>query len=150
MVVGGIDTRDISMVVQGAVDKVNTPCCLKSIRKHLPGAEIVLSTWEGTDIAGLDYDQVIFNKDPGACRDGKTNIPNNLNRQLVSSQNGIKAARKRFCAKVRSDLIFRSSGFLNYFDKFPKRNPQYQVFRERVIFCSYFFKRYLGQVLDSA
>lgn len=145
MIVGGIDTKDISVVVQGAVDKENTPRCLKSLRKHLPGAEVILSTWEGTNTDGLDYDIVLYNQDPGGWRDGKTDIPNNLNRQLVSSKNGIKAAGRRYCVKIRSDIIFRSNRFLTYFDKFPKRDPQYQVFQERVIFCSYFFKRYLGE-----
>ena len=41
-----IKSEDISVVVQGAIDKVNTPKCLESIRKVLPRAEIVLSTWE--------------------------------------------------------------------------------------------------------
>ena len=65
MIVGGIDTKDISVVVQGAVDKENTPRCLKSLRKHLPGAEVILSTWEGTNTDGLDYDVVLYNQDPG-------------------------------------------------------------------------------------
>jgi len=145
VIVGGIDTKDISVVVQGAVDKENTPRCLKSLRKHLPGAEVILSTWEGTNTDGLDYDVVLYNQDPGGWRDGRTDILNNLNRQLVSSKNGIKAASKKYCVKIRSDIIFRSNRFLTYFDKFPKRDPQYQVFQERVIFCSYFFKRYLGE-----
>lgn len=145
MIVGGIDTKDISVVVQGAVDKENTPRCLRSLRKYLPNAEVILSTWEGTDTSGLDYDIVLYNEDPGGWRDGRTDIPNNLNRQLVSSKNGIKAASRKYCIKIRSDIIFRSSRFLTYFDKFPKRDPKYQVFQERVIFCSYFFKRYLGE-----
>jgi len=149
VIVGGIDTKDISVVVQGAVDKENTPRCLKSLRKHLPGAEVILSTWEGTNTDGLDYDVVLYNQDPGGWRDGRTDILNNLNRQLVSSKNGIKAASKKYCVKIRSDIIFRSNRFLTYFDKFPKRDPQYQVFQERVIFCSYFFKRYLGQVQNT-
>ena len=65
MIVGSIDTKDISIVVQGAVDPKNTPKCLTSIRKYLPGAEIILSTWEGTDCTGLDYDVLVLNKDPG-------------------------------------------------------------------------------------
>ena len=46
MIINGIDTNDISVVVQGAIDQINTPKCLRSIRKRLPGAEIILSTWE--------------------------------------------------------------------------------------------------------
>lgn len=39
-------SNDITVVVQGAIDRKLTPKCLKSIRKHLPDAEIILSTWE--------------------------------------------------------------------------------------------------------
>ena len=47
MIVNGIDKKDISVVVQGAIDKEWTPLCLKSIRKYLPESEIILSTWGG-------------------------------------------------------------------------------------------------------
>ena len=55
-----IKSEDISVVVQGAIDKFNTPKCLKSIRKVLPRAEIVLSTWEKSDVNGLDYDILVL------------------------------------------------------------------------------------------
>ena len=51
-----IDSKDISVIVQGPINKKETPKCLKSIRKFLPEAEIILSTWQGTDISNLDYD----------------------------------------------------------------------------------------------
>lgn len=41
MVINIIDTKDISVVVQGAIDKGYTPLCLKSIRKYLPESEII-------------------------------------------------------------------------------------------------------------
>ena len=56
--------NDISVVVQGAIDKKLTPICLKSIRKYLPGAEIILSTWEGSDVENLDFDTIVLNHDP--------------------------------------------------------------------------------------
>ena len=68
MVVKMIETKDIAVVVQGAIDKENTPKCLMSIRKFLPDAEIILSTWEDSDVAGLDYDNLLLNKDPGGYR----------------------------------------------------------------------------------
>ncbi|TXJ44182.1 hypothetical protein EPJ70_08075 [Brachyspira aalborgi] len=63
MVINIIDTKDISVVVQGAIDKGYTPLCLKSIRKYLPESEIILSTWEGSDVENLDYDVLVLNKD---------------------------------------------------------------------------------------
>lgn len=63
-----MDTRDISIVIQGAVDKINTPKCVKSLRKYFPGSQIIVSTWEGTNINALDADDFILSKDPGGFR----------------------------------------------------------------------------------
>ena len=61
-----INSNEISVIVQGAIDKTETPKCLKSIRKYLPDAEIILSTWEGSDLNGLDYDVLVINQLPSA------------------------------------------------------------------------------------
>ena len=78
----------MSVVVQGAIDKDYTSKCLASIRKYLPEAEIILSTWEGCDVEGLDYDNLLLNKDPGTSdliRKYPFEHPNNVNRQIVST-----------------------------------------------------------------
>ena len=96
-----IKSSEISVVVQGAVDKELTPKCLLSIRKYLPEAEIILSTWEGTDVSGLSYDKVLLNKDPGAFPYLRNSLKsNNLNRYLVSSRNGIQKASKKYILKI--------------------------------------------------
>ena len=64
MLINNIDTKDISVVVQGAIDKGYTPLCLKSIIKYLPESEIILSTWEGREVDNLDYDVLILSEDP--------------------------------------------------------------------------------------
>lgn len=144
MIVNGIDTSDISVVVQGAVDKENTLLCLKSIRKYLPGAEIILSTWKGTDVSKLDYDKVVLNVDPGGFKDKYVHtFTNNTLRQLISTQNGLKRVTRKYIIKMRSDLIFKSCNFLEFFDKFPCRNQEYVLFRNRVIISSFFMKKYL-------
>lgn len=145
MIVNGIDTKDISVVVQGAVDPVNTPICLNSIRKVFPRAEIILSTWENTSLDNLTYDVALLNKDPGGWKDSRTGIANNLNRQLVSTIAGLKRASNKYCIKVRSDIRFLSNRFLNYYNKYPKFEPEFKLFRNRILFSSYFFKRFLGE-----
>lgn len=55
-----VSKHDISVVVQGAIDPHLTPMCLQSIRKHLPGAEIILSTWQNSRVDGLNYDKLVF------------------------------------------------------------------------------------------
>lgn len=133
-----IDTSDISVIVQGAINKEETPKCLRSIRKHLPGAEIILSTWEGSnvsDFTGL-YDILILNKDPGApiIEEYKLRtVYNNMNRQLLSTQEGLRKASRKYAMKLRSDLIFTSDKFLEYFDKFQQRTGEYNLFERKIL-----------------
>ena len=133
-----IKSNEISIVVQGAINKTETLASLKNIRKYLPDSEVILSTWEGSDVSFLDglYDILILNKDPGAGYYYKTDKEvkyNNLNRQLVSTQEGLKRATKKYAMKVRSDIILTSDKFLNFFDKYPKRNGEYKLFEHKII-----------------
>ena len=48
-----MQTSDITVVVQGAVVQVLTQQVLQSVRAYLPQAQIILSTWENTDVSGL-------------------------------------------------------------------------------------------------
>ena len=137
-----IKSEEISVVVQGAIDKENTPLCLKSIRKYLPYAEIILSTWEGSDVEGLEYDILLLNQDPGGyiAIYNKASSLNNFNRQLVSTCNGILKASRKYCLKVRSDIILKNSEFLQYWDNFEIRNNEYKLFSHRVL-CSSIYSR---------
>lgn len=140
-----VETKDISVVVQGAINKELTPKCLKSIRKFLPDAEIILSTWEDSEVEGLDYDKLVLNKDPGAVLcSPKFNYYNNINRQLLSSQNGLKECNRKYAMKIRTDNILTKSDFLKYFDKFPKRCSQFKLFEKRLIVITLFSRKHFG------
>lgn len=145
-----IKSEDISVVVQGAIDKVNTPKCLKSIRKVLPRAEIILSTWEGANVDGLDYDILVLNKDPGGVKQdfaiyNFSRSMNNLNRQILSTQNGIKKAKNFYILKIRSDLILKNKKFLNFWNLFPVRNKKYAFFHHRVLCNTVYSREYSCQ-----
>lgn len=137
-----IGSEEISVVVQGAIYKKNTKKCLKSIRKYLPKAQIILSSWVGSDFGGLDYDILIENDDPGfEYWNPEKTIPLNLNRQLVSSMNGVRAAKRKYILKLRTDLILNGLGFLEYFDKFQASNPDFQLTKRKVVAsCLYSIK----------
>lgn len=144
MIIEGIDTKDISVVIQGAIDKVNTPLCISSIRKYLPESTIILSTWKGADITNLKCDKILLNADPGGYKDRFVkSFTNNTLRQLVSTQNGLKLVKTKYAIKMRSDLILESNKFLKYFNMFPCREPEYTFFNQRVILSSFFAKKYL-------
>jgi hypothetical protein len=125
-----VASRDISVVVQGPVvgtsrdpeDRRQTRRCLASVRAFLPDAEIILSTWRGSDVAGLAFDVLVENDDPGAVRyEDLPHILNNVNRQILTSWRGLQVASRPYALKLRSDMEMRHLGFLSYFGRFPER-----------------------------
>ena len=145
---------DITVVVQGPVqgliDRAQeegiTKKCLNSVRKHLPGAKIILSTWHNQDLTGLDYDQLVLCEDPGAnIRQYKINgSPKyyNNNRQIVSSIEGLKQVTTKYAVKLRSDNYLTSNEFVSLQTKFPKRCGQYNFLQERVVVANSFTRKY--------
>lgn len=134
-----IPSEEISIVVQGAIDPIITQLCLNNMRKYLPNAEIILSTWKNQNIENLEYDFLIENEDPGAVtRNDFLKIPNNLNRQIVSTLNGIKKASRKYVLKFRSDLLLHNNNFLKYFNKYPKRDKKFAFLNKRVMICDIF------------
>ena len=136
-----IESSEISVIVQGAFSKDITPNTIASIRKYLPKAEIILSVWEGTVLPkNLSVDKTIFNKDPGFCyySDEKNPKKNNVNRQIVSTLSGLKATTKKYTLKIRTDFILTGNNFLNYFDKYKKVNPKWQIFEKKLVACTFF------------
>lgn len=133
-----IDSSEISVVVQGPVSKDTTAECLKSIRKHLKNAQIILSTWDGADFSGLDYDIAVTSPDPGAfaCDVIDNSIPNNINRQIISTNRGLKEISRKYTVKLRSDFKLTSAGFIDYFGKFPQVDSKYAFFKEKIVACS--------------
>jgi len=135
-----INSKDISVVVQGAVSE-KTPECLKSIRTSLPDAEIVLATYINTDINGLDYDKAALIEDPGSypySNHPNSSRPNNINRQIKTTLEGLKTATRKYAFKLRSDFLINGCGFLDYFDKFPKSDPDYKIFKYKILSCVFF------------
>ncbi|MFH1424512.1 MAG: WavE lipopolysaccharide synthesis family protein [archaeon] len=136
-----IQENEISFVVQGPIygaksenpNEQYTRRCLESIRKFFPTSEIVLSTWKGVDVSGLDYDTLVLNKDPGATiwHESKK-LYNNTNRQIVSTKNGLKKAKGKYAVKLRADTILLSKGFLDYFGTFEKYSKS-KILKNRVI-----------------
>ncbi|RJG02042.1 WavE lipopolysaccharide synthesis family protein [Noviherbaspirillum sedimenti] len=105
-----IKNDEITFVVQGAVsDKRATLLAISSIRKNFPGSTIILSTWEGSDLTGLQYDELALSRDPGSCIvDDCRNIYYNINRQIVSSREGLIRVKTKYAVKTRTDCYFKS------------------------------------------
>lgn len=133
--------KNISVVVQGPILPFQTAICLKSIRKFLPKAEIILSTWEGSNINDLDYDVLVLNKDPGAEIFTVTGQLQNQNRQIVSAKEGIKKASRLYVLKIRSDMELKGTKFLSFWKKYPMRSEECKVLSERILINSLYTRR---------
>lgn len=146
-----IDSREISVVMQGPVIFLGTKkyplpttfYAIRSLKKLLPKAEIIFSTWEGSDIRLLDsYDLVIFNIDPGSQGEynyqGNRYIPNNINRQIISTNGGLNKASRKYTLKIRSDIILENIDFLNYF---MMNDTQPETIFQHKIVCNNFTSR---------
>jgi len=149
-----INFKEITVVVQGPVqtfqDREQEPGitrkCLESVRKHLPGSTVILSTWPNQDLEGLDYDELVISEDPGANiryfkRDGTPQRFNN-NRQIVSSREGLKRVSTRYAVKLRSDNFLTGSQFVDLQKRFPLRSQQHKFFDERVVVSNVFTRKY--------
>ena len=129
-----IKTKNISIIIQGIVNIDIISKSILYLRKIFPQSEIILSTFKGADISRLDYDVLVLSDDPGAIlMSDKMQTYNNLNRQLVSTQEGLKKATGKYAMKLRSDMILTSDKFLDYFDKFQARSDKYNLFEHKIL-----------------
>ncbi|MDD4855882.1 MAG: WavE lipopolysaccharide synthesis family protein [Sulfuricurvum sp.] len=127
-----ISFQDISVVVQGPISEY-TEQTLQSVRKILPEAELILSTWKGSDIKNLEYDIAVLSNDPGGyefCLDCGQLY--NVNRLIVSTFEGIKRANKPYVLKLRSDMELHSSEFLNFFGFCPVKT-EYSFLNQKIL-----------------
>ena len=130
-----INSKDISVIVQGKIYDIYTKKCITSIKEFLPHAEIILSTWEYENVDGLDCDLILFNKDIGAGSTDSLGIVNNLNRQIVSSRNGIKKANRKYILKIRSDMYLINNKFLFNYSQYALGAT---IFKQRILVCDYY------------
>jgi hypothetical protein len=117
-------TSDITLVFQGVFkpwvtrEREDFMRNIALTRKVLPGARIILSTWEGVELPrGLRVDAVVESPDPGGLAPLKLDDrkPNNINRQLVTTQAGLAAVTTPYAAKLRTDCFLEHAGFLDYY-----------------------------------
>ena len=131
-----IESCEISVVIQGAIDRKYTPMSIESVRRFLPKAKIILSTWEGTSVDNLDFDEIVFNNDPGAPSFEKASDIrhyDNRNRLLVSTQGGIRRASTQYILKMRSDCILCGDGIVRNYGKYPKKTSELCLFKNKLV-----------------
>lgn len=138
---------DVSVVVQGPVvgspgdpeEARWTQRALRSVRAVMPESELLLSTWQGSDVSGLDADHVVLSADPGptASRDS-AHAANNVNRQILSTRVGLEHAGRRLALKLRSDMLLEHDGMLRLFGGWPERASTGRVLQERILVPTFY------------
>lgn len=132
-----IESEDISVIVQGAINEY-TESSLLSIRSSFPNAQIILSTWKGSDVVALTYDEIIFSEDPGGfIIDDVSGMISNINRQIVSTKAGLTIANRKYCLKTRTDIIWKNGEFLEYFGIYDDKVKS-EHFQNRLLICNYY------------
>lgn len=120
-----IASKDISVVMQGPLEWAHDPlsglgvtfALYQNVRKLLPDAELILSTWEGQKIDDFGFDEVVLSKDPGPQGTWPSFVPNNVNRQITSTVAGLKTATRKYALKIRTDMVLKGTDFIEYFEK---------------------------------
>lgn len=108
------DHRQV-FVMQGPVTRSYTPMLMRAVRALNPKASLVLSTWDDTPADALRAvdvyaDIVIAGPHPS------NPAPANVNRQILSMQRGLAAARRLGAdtvCKVRTDLVPLAPGVID-------------------------------------
>lgn len=139
---------NITVVLQGSIkSKFYGLSCVEisvaSIRKLMPSCKIILSTWEGEKVPkNLLVDKIIYNNDPSYyTRDcTETGKKNNVNRQIVSTIEGINEVETSLVLKLRTDFILTNLNFIKEFNKYRKFDKKYRIFERRIL-CSMFDTR---------
>lgn len=117
-----IRPQDVSIVFQGAIgrkdgaERVGVRRALGSALHFYPGAEVILATWKGTVDEEFPGVQVVECEDPGSIPCAGAEILN-LNRQLVSSREGLARATRPWAVKIRTDMFFRDGGLFRWFER---------------------------------
>lgn len=142
-----VSPRDITFVCTGKIigkGRYATAGSLRSVRKYFPEAEIVLSTWEGEDLSGLDglYDRLVLNKkmEPEYSAHLEScpwKAPNTYDLQQYSVNRGLKACRTKYAVRWRTDFVLQNGDFLKNYNTFNRLFDMYEadcrIFEQRVL-----------------
>lgn len=143
-----INSSEITVVIKGLIvgresdnyfDKY-TYRSIESVRKFLPDSKIILSTWEGSDVSGLNPDKIILNKDPGSFdmldNDGNKKFVT-VNNQIITSKKGLLEVKTKYSLIIRSDIALVGRGFLRYFEKYNKKTCNGYLDKKIVVLPTY-------------
>lgn len=147
-----VHSNDLSVLIVGKYEHVTTTL-ITSVIQYFPNAEIIVSTWLGTEfeISKDEVKKIVFCQDPGAVIfDDVERKENNLNRILVLSKEGLKHCSRKYTLRVRSDMQVISNSLLFLKDYLGRRVHNFKLFEKRIYIYPIFsirkdYKNGIGQ-----
>jgi len=114
---------------------------IQSVRKELPGAEVIVSTerkHENSEIilaaTKLGYiDQLQLVEDVGPDLLPKFEYKLNVKRQIFSTKAGLGKAQRKYTLKLRSDIEIVNPNFVIHFYSHDARRSPYSIFKKRIL-----------------
>lgn len=143
-------TADLSIVIQGPIKAVSdgagfaTAEVVRSARRHYPDAEIIYSGWAGTELpagTAAELDAVVLSADPGplvAFRTAEGDVVQNVNRQIVSTVEGLRRATGFRAMKLRSDTLVVGDGRADWHARQAAKKGRTTLFEEPVVVAGQF------------
>lgn len=136
-----IKKKDITIVVQGPYFENITKKVLNNISQKFKSSEIIFSTYKNQKIPNNVKKKffIIYNDIPLKYKNPvKSEYFYNYYGQIRTSLNGIKKSKKKYVLKVRSDMFFNNTNFLNYFDKFKYAVNKNKILSKKIIISSHY------------
>ena len=128
-----MSSEEITFLLQGNIDNNEyLHRLIGSVRKFYPESPIILSTWRGNQVECFDVDYVIESADPGPSGPLLNGL-NNVNRQTLSTKNGLKCVKTKFVVKSRTDNFFTNSNIVNLIELAELKNELISGFNRIVI-----------------
>ena len=133
--------EQVTAVIQGGYCCEVTERVVDSVRENLPGAQIIFSTCDREvpeTLKGCDH--IIVSEDPGGYiyEDRPFEKENNINRQIVNTLAGLREVQTPYTLKIRSDFLLTGNSFLEYYDRYPRIDEAWRVFKHKVLSCCYY------------
>ena len=130
-----IQDSEITFVIQGPLGKGNIKNTIDSVKLYFPKSKIIISTWQGENLDDEDsVDLVVYNEDPGNSMLSKVlKVANNVNRQIISTRNGLSHVKTKYAFKLRSDFQIIGKDFLRFFGNHTEYNSEFKVVKERIV-----------------
>jgi len=129
-------SSNLSFIIQGSINNIETVNkCIASIRKFFPKSIVILSTWENSNYKSMDFDKLVLSHDTNSNFNlyHNSNLINNINRQIISSYNGLKASETLYSIKLRTDMIFFTDELLHHLKKISLINNKKFILKNNIL-----------------